>query len=290
MGKKSKKKNKWRLEKKMSIRNTADRQLPARRVEVLDDSMSQGGNEDRRLLTTMTKEIYMLARLHYDLLDSEKIHRVFLKLRCMKHDPFRDRWVWLYEAEAKRLKFKGAYKDIPIERRPIVLGSFFFRSKGEMILDLNSFDRAIKAVVFFNKYLPSKAAKVKDITILNKFHDASKGFVPKHQDYFDKGLEEMIDPDGLIDNLKRATSTIENPMEKANAAYSLMMEESQKSISEVERMPIHFYEDGISSLKGRLSLRETIATQHWQGNSDYSFNNVFEQILPLILPLAKSEE
>jgi len=284
------KKAKRRLKKTMSIRNTANRQSPSPIVEVSKDLMPQGGNEDRRLLTTMTKEFYMLARLHYDLLDSEKIHRVFLKLRCMQHDSFRDRWVWLYEAEAKRLKFKGSYKDIPIERRPIVLGAFFFRNKGEMVLDLNSFDRAIKAVVFFDKYLPRKAAKVKDITVLNKFHDGSKGFVPKHQDYFDKGLEEVIDPDGLINDLKMDTSTIENPMEKVNAAYPRIMEEFQKSIPEVERMPIHFYEDGISSLKGRLSLREIIAMQHWQGNSDYSFNNVFEQILPLILPLSKPEE
>lgn len=290
MGKKSKKKNKKGLKKKISTRNTANRQSPARRIEVSEDPMPRGVNEDRRLLTTMTKEIYMLARLHYDLLDSEKIHRVFLKLRCMKYDPLQDRWVWLYEAEAKRLKFKGTYKDIPIERRPIVLGSFFFRNKGEMVLDLNSFDRAIQAVIFFNKYLPRKAAKVKDITILNKFHDASKGFVPKHQDYFDKGLEEVFDPDGLIDDLKRATSSIDNPMEKADAAYSLMLEEFEKSISEVERMPIHFYEDGISSLKARLSMREMIAMQHWQGNSDYSFNNVFEQILPLMQPLPKPEK
>ena len=78
--------------------------------------------------------------------------------------------------------------------------------------------------------------------------------IPKHQDYFGKGLEEVVDPNGLINDLKRAMSTIKNPMEKINAAYPRMMEECQKSIPEVERMPIHFYEDGISSLKGRLSI------------------------------------
>ena len=79
-------------------------------------------------------------------------------------------------------------------------------------------------------------------------------------------------------------------MEKANVAYSLLMDRLQKPISEVERMPIHFYEDGISSLKGRLSLRETIAIQHWRGNSKYSFNDVFEQVLPLMSPLPKRDE
>ncbi len=138
--------------------------------------------------------------------------------------------------------------------------------------------------------IPRKTVKVKDITVLNKFHDSLKGFVPKHKDFFDEGLEEVIDLDCLIDDLRRATSIIENPIEKANAAYSLMMEGFLKSISEVERMPIHFYEDGISNLKGRLSLREIIAMQYWQGNSDYSLNNVFEQILPLMLPSPKSEK
>jgi hypothetical protein len=159
-----------------------------------------------------------------------------------------------------------------------------------MVLDLNSFDRAIKAVVFFDKYLPRRVAKVTDITVLNKLHDALEGFFSKHQDYFDKGLEEAIDSDGLINDLKRATTSIENPMEKANVAYSLLMDRLQKPISEVERMPIHFYEDGISSLKGRLSLRETIAIQHWRGNSKYSFNDVFEQVLPLMSPLPKRDE
>lgn len=290
MGKKGKKRHKRSLKKKRSIRNSANRRSLSHGVEMPEDPMPRGENEQRWLLTTMTQEFYMLARLHYDLLDPEKIQRVFLKLRCMEHDPFRNRWVWLYEAEARKLKFKGRYQDIPIERRPIVLGAFFFKNKGKMVLDLNSFDRAIKAVVFFDKYLPRKAAKVTDITVLNKLHDALKGFVPKHQDYFDKGLEEAIDPEGLINDLKRATTSIENPMEKTNVAYSLLMDQLQKPLSEVERMPIHFYEDGISSLKGRLSLRETIAIQHWLGNSNYSFNDVVEQVLPLMPPLPKPEE
>lgn len=116
----------------MSIHDTTNRQSLARRIEVSEDSMPRGENDGRRLLITMTKEIYMLARLHYDLLNPEKISRVFLKLRCMEHDPVQDRWVWLYEAEAKRLKFKGTYKRIFLLKEDrSFLGFFSSETRGK---------------------------------------------------------------------------------------------------------------------------------------------------------------
>lgn len=242
--------------------------------------LAEKKEKNKILLSTMTKEIYMLARIHYDLFDKEKMQQIFSKLRCMEYDNIQDRWVWLYEAEAKKLKFKGSYHEIPKERRPIILGSFYSKNEEKMDLNVNSFDRAKKAVVFFDKYFPRTVAKVIDITVLNKVFDFFDGNLPKHEDYFDQGSIEIKDPEKIINELKNITSSIENPVEKLEAALTLCENESKQILPEVERFPIHFYEDGINGLDVSLTMRETIALQHWKGNKDYSFYDLMQQIIP----------
>ena len=236
-------------------------------------------DKNRILLKTMTQEIYMLARIHYDLFDREKIQLIFSKLRCMAYD-IEDRWVWLYKDEAKKLKFEGSYYEIPKERRPIILGSFYSKNDDEMYLNVNSFDRAKKAVVFFDKYIPRTVAMVTDIEILNKIFDSYDGNLPRHEDYFDKGPIEIEDPERSINELKDIIPSIKNPLEKLEIALTYMENSAKEPLPKVERFPIHFYEDGITGLEGSLTMREVIALQHWNGNKDYTFYDLMQQIIP----------
>ena len=231
------------------------------------------------LVTTMTQEPYMLARIHYDLFDGLKIQDVFSSLKCMVYDRIKDRWVWLYEAEAIKIKFKVSYHDIPKEKRPIILGSFHSVHEGQMYLDVNSFERAEKAILFFDRYLKRTVAKVSDITVLNKIFDRYDGNLPKHADYFDQRPIVANDPEKLMKRLKDETASIEDPLEKLQASLRVMETENRKTLPEVERFPTHFYTDGIQGLRGSLSARETIAMEHWKGNKDYSFHDLFEKIV-----------
>ena len=244
--------------------------------------LAEKKEKSKIILTTMTKDIYMLARIHYDLFDKEKIQLIFSKLQCMQYDNIQDRWVWLYEAEAKKLKFKGSYHEIPKERRPIILGSFYLKNKEKMYLNVNSFDRANKAVVFFDKYFPRTAAKVTDIIVLNKIFDFFDGNLPKHEEYFDQESIEIKDPERIINTLKNTTSSFKNPVEKLRAALTLLENDCKQTLPEVERFPIHFYEEGITGLDGSLTMRETIALQHWNGNKDYSFYDLMQKIIPTL--------
>jgi len=203
----------------------------------------------------------------------------------VKFDNIQNRWVWLYEAEAKKLKFKGSYHEIPKERRPIILGSFYSKNEEKMYLNVNSFDRAKKAVVFFDKYLPRTIAKVTDITVLNKIFDFFDGNMPRHEDYFDQESIEINDQQKIINQLKNTTSSIKNPEEKLKAALTIFENNSKEPFPEVERFPIHFYEDGLTGLDGSLIMRETIALQHWNGNKDYSFYDLMQKIIPKMPPL-----
>lgn len=106
------------------------------------------------------------------------VEKIFSVMRCMDTDDKGKRWVWLYTAEAERLVFENSYAEIPESLRPIIIGSFFQKPDNILVLDLRSVDRALKAITFFDKYIPRKHAKVLHMSILNRFSEIheSKGF------------------------------------------------------------------------------------------------------------------
>ena len=59
-------------------------------------------------------------------------------------------------------------------------------------------------------------------------------------------------------------------------------EESKKPMAKIERLPVHFYEEGINQLENGLKMREVIAMQLWNGNSDYNFHKLIQEIYPSV--------
>ena len=74
--------------------------------------------------------------------------KCFQELKCMDFDPAKKRWVWLYEDEARSLKFGRSYTDLPKELRPLVLGAFSFHGDKQGVFDFRCGERAIPAVSF----------------------------------------------------------------------------------------------------------------------------------------------
>ncbi|MGC8642846.1 MAG: hypothetical protein ACP5XB_23550 [Isosphaeraceae bacterium] len=104
---------------------------------------------ERQILATLTGELYQPVGLHCEVLDQSGLKQAFEKLRCLDYDRTQNRWVWLYDHEAKGLQFQKSHADLPAEARPIVLGSIYLRVKGQFLLDLHSCERAELAIPFF---------------------------------------------------------------------------------------------------------------------------------------------
>ena len=241
-------------------------------------------NKEKHLLVTMTGEPYQLARIHYEVFDRGEIARIFSRLECMDYDPDHERWVWLYHGEAKKLKFNWSYSSIPEENHPIAIGSFFSRSEHEMFLNVNSFDRATKGIAFFDRYfrrgLIKKAlAKVTDIEVVNKFFEPSAGGVPKHEDYFDKRPVSKTDPEAVVKKLAKIASSVEDKAEGAMLAFSYLEESAKQPFPEIERLPTHFYEDGIKGIEAGLRSRQAVTLQHWRGNTKYTYYDLVQDML-----------
>lgn len=234
--------------------------------------------KDRPLLVTMTGEAFQLARIHYDILCKDDIEHTFAKLKCMDFDPLKNRWVWNYHAEAQKLIFETSYDGIPKEYRPIVIGSFYLPTEQRMYVDVNSFDRAIAAIQFFDKHLSRKFALLSHIQLVNKFFQAVPGIVPSQGDYFDRLSPEKPDNTSSFEDI--AADNTRSRDEKIALAQQEMDENLKKPLQEIESLPVHFYEDGIESLQGALKIRHIIAFEHWQGNATFSYIDIFKKIIP----------
>lgn len=287
MGKKSRKKKekKRRLGKTLkSIESKmAGKRAPTYSRDNDDGRLDKNGknrrNNSKVLMMTMTGEAVQLARVYYDLHAPERIQRIFSTLRCMSNDRMRDRWEWLFSGETKNLKFRNSYSDIPLHRRPIVLGYLYSKQAGEMYLDVNSFERAEAAIPFFDKRIPRDVAEVTDVAVVNKLFESIDGRLPNPGDYFDNPSKvKKKDPDALMDDLKRKVASIENPMEKMRVAHSELMKSMGEPLPGVERIPTHYNEEGMTGLKGALMMRSAVAMQHWMGNTTYTTRDFQEKI------------
>ncbi|MBF0461426.1 MAG: SEC-C domain-containing protein [Magnetococcales bacterium] len=243
-------------------------------------------NSDRKQwMWTLTGEIYQPVRLYYRIFDKFAVEDRFRSLHCTELDKKNDRWVWLYHAEAKEIVFPRPYDQIRKDAHPIVIGSFFTKVDDEMHLDVRSIERAVEAILFFDRYLDRSFAKVTHAAILNRLpidNPQSPRF--NFDEFFDNENMTEINPDHLEDTLKNIASESDDINERRQKAISFIMQKMSEEFPEAEKFPVHYYEDGIDQFKAVLRLRQTAAIERWQGEKSVTCGSMFEKIFGKLLP------
>jgi hypothetical protein len=199
---------------------------------------------DKPVLATITGEFFQPVRLHYRMLDNKGLLEAFTKLGCLKHDPPRQRWVWLYDDEASSLPFKHSYAQISVDLRPIVLGSFSLRSNDTLLLDLRSCERALLAIPFFDKYIPRSVAIVKEADIANRLFSATEHPQISPEEVFDQRASTIRDPKAEVERIAELITKADGFRARLAVAMKAIESGTQQTLPEIERIPVHYYEDG----------------------------------------------
>ncbi len=234
----------------------------------------------RPLLNTMTGENYMLARLHFKMSDKARLLRAFSRMRCISFDSSRQCWDWLYEHESRGLGLKVPYEKIPPERCPIILGRIYLKGEHTAYVDVNSFDRAVKGVLFFDEHLGRSLFEIEDIEVLNRLFDQQVNNAAIHTQCFDRQLSPRNKADVAENRLLMIASMEISVERKQRLLMEWSEKESKKPLPEIERLPVAFYEEGIGHMEMCLKMRETIAIQHWLGRKEYSFHDLLQGMRP----------
>ena len=225
----------------------------------------------KKLVMTMTGEIFQPVRLYYHVPNVEKLRRKFAKLDCIQFEDANGRWTWLFDDEAKSLKFKNSYTSIAKERRPIVLGAFYVsQADNEILLDVGSIERALKAISFFDKHLGRAIAEPRYVAIYNKlFSDTDvhpgNNFTTLFADVKTEEIDAKIEA--------AAQRAFEAVKSRGVQSYFDMMRRTEL----VEAFPTHYYSEGIKQLRTALEMRQAVAIQHWQGATEFSFVDLVTQ-------------
>jgi tetratricopeptide (TPR) repeat protein len=231
-------------------------------------------NADQVAMTT-TGELMQLIRLHYDVSDVEQLRARFASLRCLEYDASQARWVWLYTEEARTLPFKDrrASKDV-------VLGEFVFKGQTDVVLNLRSFERATNALVFFDHHIPRTVAHVTAMTVSNRLlSTAEAASLGSLDQYFDYAEVVVTDPASLLHDVEELVARTPNLQEGFALLDQYLTDRAQAPVSALERLPVHYYEDGIRAVEALLSIRQVRAMHHWQGNTSYTYQEMIRDML-----------
>jgi hypothetical protein len=234
--------------------------------------------EQKIFINTVTGEIYQPVRLYYKIIDRNAVQNIFKKLRCMEFDWENSRWVWLYIQEAKKIVFPIPYKQIHKHLHPIVIGSFFTKSDGEMYLDIRSIERAFEAILFFDRYIDRSVAELTHASVLNRLPFDKPGS-PRFNfnEFFCSEKLEEKSPDQFMNELEEF-SKIDDINEKREKAFRFIEEKMSEKLPEAEKFLVNFYDDGIDQFKLTLRLRQKVAIERWQGNENVSFDNIMNKV------------
>jgi len=232
---------------------------------------------EKQIGMTMTGEVFQPVRLYYQVFNPHQIKKDLDLLRCIDFDTSKNRWIWLYDKEAKSIHFEQKFSSIPEEVRPVVIGYFVWKSSDVLVLDVRSYERALEAIKFFDKKISRSTAKVTHCSSVNKIFEA-RASTASNFDVFFENNEDLVEikPEETIARMKQAfLSTNGHP--DLEAIMSFLANDMERFF-EVEKFPIHFYEEGINSLKTSFILRRIIAMERWCGNVTYSYRDAFERL------------
>jgi hypothetical protein len=133
-------------------------------------------------------------------------------------------------------------------------------------------------VVFFDRYLPQSIARVTHAAIVNRLFPATAEGLPDLEALFAPDQVTAIDGEAILRRMAASLQTIQDPQQHLDRAFTLMEQQSHEPLSEVEKLPVHFYTDGIRSFETTLRLRQIVALEHWRGNTTYTLGEIIHQV------------
>src|SRR5881396_3488469 len=205
-------------------------------------------SDGRRLMMTLTDELFLPTRIVYCVKDREELVSRFHNLRCMMFDTFRTRWAWQYEFEATPIGFPVNYRRIPRERQPLVLASCYLLGRSAMHVYMRSALRVSKALVFFDRHIPRACARAEYIDEYNLLTaQEPERPVPEPEDFFrDQSRVCFHDIESIADDPARLAAEVSAIPER--------------TLEPLERHRLNaFYEDGEEHTKGAMQMREIMA-------------------------------
>src|SRR5208337_4378690 len=155
----------------------------------------------------------------------------------------------------------------------------FLRTQETLLLDLRSCERALLAIPFFDTHLPRKLVALEHAEIVNQLFPVTKENQLLTPDaLFDGQIATGIDPAALVQRLTEKAADIADPKERLKMIFETLTSRSEEPLPRIERLPVHYAEDGIDGFELALRLRQIVAKEHLLGNPGYTLGDAIQSL------------
>jgi hypothetical protein len=175
---------------------------------------------------------------------------------------------------------------VPEEIFPVHLATCRLRGDAEMVVDVRSFERAWRLVLFFDRYIGRKIAEVTHIATYNRFVKRTPSDAMADDllswDYdtlFLPGAMQIIYDSSLDEDDEELLSD-----EQQKALDDDMFKKLDEPLPKVTKMPVRFYEKGIAHLKFLLNARQLVAGIASFEDKDLTMRDIFERVAEKLPP------
>ncbi len=257
----------------------------ARDIIIPQQSIKNDHQSERILIKTLTDELFQPMRLYYIVHDKAHLETCFKSLRCLKYDEKLNDWVVEYRDEAADLKLGVKPEKVPKEAQPLIIATIYIENETTMLVDIRSIERAKKLIEFIDIWVPRTAAEITHAAIYNQLITTSRNKTSKelsdidYDDIFNQKNIFVVDPDRAIHDAEEIAKKHKNKNEKLHAIMEKVEENSKKQLPKVEKLPIHFYEEGINTFSMACQMRQMIAMKHYYGDINYSFYDLTQELV-----------
>ncbi len=233
---------------------------------------------EKQLISVKTGEPYQPVRIYYQVLKQKTVLAALQKLKCIQREG--DRWNWLFEAEAKKLRFSRPYSSLTPADKPLILGYFTFRGD-EMLLDLRSHERAMAALDFFEKRINRYAAVPTRMRLVNRMFSLedmpNQEIHPSLDPFFDRENVPClaIETEQALDRIAAQYADDPEGLEKANQDY--FDQQMDRRHPEIEELLLHNDKIDRLALPMTLQVRQVEAYEHWRGNFTFRVSDLIQQ-------------
>jgi hypothetical protein len=114
--------------------------------------------------------------------------------------------------------------------------------------------------------------------IVNHLFAYTTGGLPELEGLFAPEKVTEIHAEEMLLRAAESLKTIQDPGQRMAIAFAMMEQQSNERLPDVEKLPVHFYADGIMPLENALRLRQIVAFEHWQGHTEYTLGDIIRQV------------
>jgi len=166
---------------------------------------------------------------------------------------------------------------IPKQFRPVIIGYFTFRGEEQMLLDLRSLERVIKAIDFFAKRINHRVAKATHVRVVNRYFSSQEmpqgnlvGEVPPSLDiFFDLQEVETARTSSIMAKVQQLSAESQDLVQDGSELESYLNELVNTPFPEIEEIPITYSDDGIGTLAVDLFVRQLMASRSGSVTKEY---------------------